>query len=213
MRTLLVVLALALAAPAGARPVRVCVIGDSISEGFSPATRGWSSYLVQSHSGEDFSAKNVSQSGDKVAAGRLVFDREAAGVRFRGCTHVAILLGTNDLPDGTSAATIYATINGMCTQAEQAGARCVLLALLPRGTGASWSTDLGTRLLALNALMAARSGSIYVDTYNALLEPASSPPALAAAAGGATDGLHPNNTGEALIASTVNAAVVSAGGW
>lgn len=210
MRTLLLLLSLTLAAPAIASPVRVCVIGDSITEGFSPATRGWSSYLVQLHAGEDFAAKNVSQSGDKVAAGRLTFDGEVAGRKLRGCTHVAILLGTNDLPDGTSAATIYATINGMCTQAEQAGSRCILLALLPRGTGASWSTGLGTRLLEVNALQAARSGSVYVDTYNALLQPSSSPPALATAAGGGTDGLHPNNAGQLLIAQTVDAAV---GSW
>lgn len=201
------------ASVAEARPIRLCVIGDSISEGFSPATRGWSSYLVAAHAGEDFSAKNVSESGNKVADAQLVFDKEVAGTGLRGCTHVAFLIGTNDLPDGTAAATIYAAVDTMATAAEAQGARVLLLAILPRGTGASWSSGLQTRLEATNTLYAARSGSTFADTYTALLEPASSPPALATAAGGATDGLHPNNTGEALIAATVDCAAEAAGLW
>lgn len=258
-------------AVASATPVRVCVIGNSISEGFSPATRGWSSYLVAAHvkAGEDFSAKNVAESGDKVANAQTVFDRELAGSRLRGCTHVAFLIGTNDLPDGTAAATIYATINTMASSVETQGRTALLLKILPRGTGASWSTGLQTRLEALNALLAARAGSTVVDTYTALQgtcaaspsAPAwagntayvlndvrvnggiaygvttagtsaasggptgtgtgitdgtvvwSSVPCIASSAGGATDGLHLNNTGEALIATTVDCAADAAGLW
>lgn len=212
----LFLLALLLALPGAASPVRLCVVGDSISEGFSPATRGWSSYVKAAHANEDFGVRNVAESGIKVAAAQAIFDLELAG---RNCTHLAFLIGTNDLPDGTSAATIYAAIDAMMDAAEAGGARSIGLAILPRGTGASWSSDLGTRLLALNALLAARTSSVpalpylYVDTYTALLEPASNPPALATAAGGATDGLHPNNAGQLLIAQTVDAAVLASGGW
>lgn len=191
-------------------PIRLAIVGDSISAGFSPSTRGWPSFLAQLRPGEPFGVKNVSYSGDKVAQAAV---RYGSDVRGRGCTHVAIMIGTNDLPDGTSAAAIYAGWNAIATAAEADGCKVIGLAILPRGTGASWSTDLGTRLLALNALLAARTSTVaalpytYVDTYTALLEPASSPPALATASGGTTDGLHPNNAGQALIATTVNAAV------
>lgn len=197
----------------------MCVVGDSISEGFSPATRGWSVDLLRLNAGRDWGVKNVAQSGDKIAAARLVFDRDVLG---HGCTHVAFLIGTNDLPDGTAASTMWAGTKAMVdlaradTSGRAGGAKVLLLALLPRGTGASWSSGLQTTLEAYNTLQSAYgNGStiVYVDTYTALLEPSSNPPALAAAAGGATDGLHPNNAGEGLIASTVNAAVLAAGGW
>jgi lysophospholipase L1-like esterase len=196
--------------PAAARPVRLCVVGDSISEGFSPATHGWSTELGRLHADEDFGVKNTAHSGDKVAAARILFDRNVVG---RGCTHVAILIGTNDLPDGTSADAIFTAIDSMASAAEEDGAKVLLLGVLPRGTGAAWSSDLQARLVALNGKLEARSGSLYVDTYTALLEPASSPPALASAAGGAADGLHPNNAGQAMIAQAVEAAVLAAGGW
>lgn len=209
MRLLLVLLAI-LSLPATAAPVRVCVVGDSISAGFTPSTWGWNVPLASLNAGADWGAKNIAHSGDTAAQALALYGSDA---KWRGCTHVAILIGTNNLASGDSAESIYATIDAIADAAEADGSQVILLAILPRGTGASWSAGLGTRLLALNALMAARPLSIYVDTYTALLEPASSPPALATAAGGATDGLHPNNVGQAMIATAVQAAVVAAGGW
>lgn len=253
---------------AEARPVVLCVIGDSISEGFSPATRGWSSYLKGLHAAEDFGVRNVSESGIKVAGGQAIFDLELAG---RDCTHVAFAIGTNDLPDGTSAATIYGGINTMCEAVEALvvngrPAKCILVAIPPRATGASFSRARETVRTTLNGMLAARSGSIYVDASTALTGTASGTawasstaysldavrvnggkayvvttagtsaesggptgtgssitdgtvvwdyvPALGTEYGGGTDGLHPNNTGEAQLATTVEAAVVaSPGGW
>ncbi len=216
---------LLLAAQAFAAPVRLCIVGDSISAGYSPSTYGWAVPIARLNAGTDFGVKNVSVSGDKVYNASTRADAHArfdAGVRGRGCTWVAFLVGTNDLPDGTAASVIWLGSGGvgglrpLVDVARAEGARVLLLALLPRGTGASWSTDLGTRLLAFNALMQAyANGStiVYADTYTAMLEPASSPPRLLLAGGGGTDGLHPNNAGQHSIAQTVQAAVLAAGGW
>ena len=144
---------------------KLAIIGDSISAGFSPSTHGWSVPLAQLNVGANWGVKNVAHAGDKVAAAQLVFDKDVLG---RGATWVAFLIGTNDLPDGTAAATIYATINTMATQAEAMGARVLLLAILPRATGPTFSVSLETRRVALNALMAARAGSVYVDTSTGL---------------------------------------------
>lgn len=210
-----------------AAPVRICIVGDSISAGFSPSTHGWGTSLKtliaqDPAQPQDFGVLSIAHSGDKIANAQAVYDLALAGrtrptaAQYDGCNRVAFLIGTNDLVDGTSAATMWAGTKTMVDAARAAGANVLLLALLPRGTGASWSTDLGTRLLAYNALQSAYANAstiVYVDTYTALLEPASSPPALAIASGGATDGLHPNNAGQLLIAQTVQAAVVAAGGW
>lgn len=218
MRHVLPILLL-LSVPSIAAPARVCVVGDSITAGFSPSTAGWTDPLAALNAGTNFGAKNVAHSGDQIASAQALYASECQG---RGYTWVAFLIGTNNLPGGDSAASMWAGTRLMVdaaradTSGRDGGARVLLLGLLPRGTGASWSSGLGTRLLAYNALMedyADGENIIYVDTYNALLEPASSPPTLAAAAGGATDGLHPNNAGQGMIAAAVQAAVVAKGGW
>lgn len=252
-----------LAVPAEGRPVRVCIVGDSITAGFSPATRGWGVPLQALNAGgADWGVKNIAYSGDKVAQARIRFDSDIPG---RVCTWVLFLIGTNDLPDGTAAATIYTGIAAMAVAAETGGSRVMLLSVLPRATGASFTAALETRRVALNVLLAARAGSTYADTSTALTGTAVGTawasstaysldvvrvnggkayvvttagtsagsggptgtgtsitdgsvvwryaPALGSEYGGATDGLHPNNTGGATIAATVQTAALAAGGW
>lgn len=167
LATLLVLGSLA----AEARPVRLCLVGDSITAGFSPATYGWSVPLAVRHAQEDFGIKNAAHSGDTVAMSMVLFAKD---VQRRGCTHVAILIGTNDIQSamGNSnsasvAAGLFAGIDAMADAAEEEGARVILLAILPRGTGI-WNTNLENHRLALNALMQARANSVYVDTDTAL---------------------------------------------
>jgi len=154
------------AAPSAAAPVRLCIVGDSISAGFSPATHGWGTELrtlIAQTPGQpqDFGVLNVAHSGDKIANAQTLYDLALAGrlrpvgAQYDGCTWVAFLIGTNDLVDGTSAATMWVGTKAMVDAARAGGTKVLLLGLLPRGTGASWSTDLGTRLLAYNALQSA----------------------------------------------------------
>lgn len=209
-------LLLLLPALALAQPVSVCIIGDSIPAGFYPATYGLGKPLAALHAGTDFAVKSIAHPSDKVADFQALYRSDCKG---RGYTDLVIGGPTNNLPDGTAAADIYAVTDAIATEAEAdtsgrpGGMHVFLLAIKPRGTGASWTSDLGARLLAYNTLVAARSGSVYVDSYTPMVEPASSPPALATAYGGATDGLHLNNAGEAEEAALINAAVIAAGGW
>jgi lysophospholipase L1-like esterase len=219
-------LLLLLAPAAEARPVRVCLIGDSITDGFAPATSSYARHLISLNAGLDFGVSNLAESGIRIETSvgttSPALDRFDRGVPSSGCTHVVLLIGTNDLPSGTTGLVMWQGTGGttgvkrLCDRTVAMGKKCILCALLPRGTGASWSSGLQTQLEAFNAPMAAYANGttiIYADTYTALLQPASSPPALATAAGGATDGLHPNDAGELLIAQTIQAAVVAAGGW
>jgi lysophospholipase L1-like esterase len=259
----LLLLSLLSASVADARPIRVCLVGDSITAGFAPATRGWNVDLKTRHTGQDFGVKNTAHSGDTVALAADVLAKDVLG---HGCTHVVFLIGTNDLAAGTSAATIYAGIDAMADLVEADTAplgvapRVVLAAILPRATGASFTANLETRRVSLNALLQARTGSTFVDTDTALRGTASGTawasstayslnavrindsgkayvcttagtsaasggptgtgtgitdgtavwswvPALGTEYGGTTDGLHPNNTGMARIAATIDAAV------
>lgn len=246
-----------LATPALARPIKVCIVGDSIQAGFSPATHGVGTPLAALHPSEDFGVKNVAHSGDKVADFQTLWRRECEG---RGYTDTIIGGPTNSLVDGDAAADIYAVTNAIATAAEAAGQEVIFFGILPRGTGAAYSTGLETRRLAYNALAAARAGSTYVDTDTGLRGTASGTawvlstaytagvvrvnggkayvcttsgtsassggptgtgtgitdgtavwsfaPALGTEYGGSTDGLHPDNTGQARVAALVDAAVV-----
>lgn len=215
MRALILVLLLSL--PAVASPVRVCIVGDSISEGFYPATRGWHVDLKALNTG-DFGTKNTAESGHTITQARAVFDADVLG---GGCTHVLFLIGTNSLAAGDSAATMWANLKQMVdlsradTSGRPGGAVVGLLALLPRGAGAAFTTDLQARLVAFNSLMAAYANGttiLFVDTYTAHLEPASSPPAMKTVCGPG-DGLHPDNECQATIAAEVQSAVMASGGW
>lgn len=225
MKHAILLAALLISSVVHAAAVRVCIVGDSISAGFFPATRGWAVDLAVLNAGKDFGVKNTAVSGDKIYNVSTNLDahtRFAQDVRARGCTWVAFLIGTNDLPDATTATVMWngnagaGGLKALVDAARGEGARVLLLAVLPRGTGAAWTTALGTKLTTFNASMQAYANGttiIYVNTYTPMLEPASNPPRLLLAGGGATDGLHPNNAGELIIAQTVQAAVLAAGGW
>lgn len=206
MKHLFLLLSLLIATSSQARPIRVCIIGDSISEGFAPATRGWGAELARLHVGEDFGVKNVANAGDKVAGAAVFFGSEVQG---RNCTHVVFLIGTNDLPDGTSAATIYATINAMCSAAEAGGAVCILAAILPRATGPSFTRARETVRTMLNGLLAARSGSIYVDISTALTGTASGT-AWASSTAYSLDAVRVNG-GKAYVVTTAGTSAESGG--
>lgn len=194
-----------------AAPAKLCIVGDSISAGFSPATHGWNVPLAPLNAGTNWGVKNVAHSGDQVDAARIVFDRN---VYLRGCTWTAFLIGTNNLAAGDTALTIWQGAGGttgikaMVDLSVASGSRVLMLAILPRGSGPAWSSGLQTNLVALNALMSAYDNGttrFFVDTYTPMIQPASNPPALANAYGGATDGLHPDDAGQAEIASLVQA--------
>ncbi|HZI08672.1 MAG TPA: SGNH/GDSL hydrolase family protein, partial [Archangium sp.] len=170
--TRFLLLCLLLASPAFAAPgVRVCAVGDSITAGFAPSTYGWTVPLAQMNASLDWGVKNVAVPGAKVNGTGMLNANATflAEIPGRRCTWVVFLVGTNNLPDGTSAAAIWAGIKAMVDAARAEGAKVALLAILPRGTGPSWSTDLGTRLLAVNASMQAYATTtapaiVYVDT-------------------------------------------------
>jgi hypothetical protein len=228
MKRLLLLVLLLPSLAGAARPIRLCTVGDSLTEAFfSSATTAklpWPARLVSRQLFSlNLGVKNVADSGDTVADARVVFDAE---VRGRGCTHVAFLIGTNDLAVGTAAATIYASTMTMATVAQAEGARVLLLLIVPRGNGAGYSADLETRRGALNELFRDAGSTdltpgpgehapVVVDT-DAGLADGVNPEDLAAAYDDG-DGLHLSGTiltgGHERVAFLVQEAVVAAGGW
>lgn len=158
------------ATTASTRPVRLCVVGDSISaRQHTLYTAPWPDRLAALHAGQPFGFKDVALSGNTTTLQRVVFDSDVAG---HGCTHVAIMLGTNDVANTSdAAATIFGRIDAMATIAESQGAKVLLLAVTPRGDDTGWTAEQEQRRVALNDLLAARSRSLYIDTDTAMREP------------------------------------------
>lgn len=189
----------------------VAFLGDSITEGFGITAQPWPQLVQSRRAGQNFAANNLADSGDKVADMAAIFEESVvtAGGVSRGYTDVVFLIGTNDLPDGTAAATIWGTIQTKANVARNAGLGVVLCTIVPRKNGASWDAALQTRLETLNALILDAPngdvpGAIVVDLYTDMGD---SDPAELNATLDSGDGLHPNAAGHIQMADSFDAAV------
>lgn len=125
-------------------------------------------------------------------------------VRNRGFTVLMLESGINDLIIGSAAAAIWATIDTIITQALSDGLVVVLLGILPWGGYSSWNAARQTQTDALLALMVARGGVTYVNPYPTWL---AGGVGVTMRADWTTDGLHPNNTGNAVLGVDGTAAI------
>lgn len=212
MKRLLLLVALLLGVAAEARPVRVCLVGDSITAGFAPATRGWGVPLKALNAGQDFGTKNVANSGDTVALAVAILAKDVLG---HGCTHVVFLIGTNDLAAGTSAVTIYSGIDAMADLVEAdlsngSPPRVIIGGILPRATGAAFTASLENRRIELNGLLEARAGSTYVDTDTPLRGTASGT-AWAPSTAYSLNAVRINDSGKAYVCTTAGTSAGSGG--
>lgn len=193
---------------------RIACLGDSITAGGSGYA--WPSILaatLQTERPSRFQVDNFGIPGDTAAN---MVSRWRSSIRGKGYHVVVVLAGTNDLTNGTSAATLWGYLSTIADEARADSMRVVLLTLLPRhGTflGSTlvprmdWSSDLQMRLESVNASIRAwwvSTGTVAVDTY-AVMGDARDLTYMAEGYNG--DGLHPNPTGYAVIAAAVRPAL------
>lgn len=178
---------------------RVACIGDSITEGFGVTTQPWPQLIQSRRVDQNVAVKNLANSGEKVA---LFVSRYYAEVQGRKYTDVVFGPITNDLPDGTTGAAIYAAILPAFLAAKADGSRVYTCTTLPRKNAAAYSmaleterVDLNTRLRAANADV---PGIIMIDFDLAIRDPAD----ISAMQSGfhTGDWLHPNNAGYIAMA-------------
>lgn len=212
MRRFLVVLLL-VACPAFAGPKMLCTVGDSLVAG-GPILSGnpsWTALLQTERSTGMFGTVNIGVGGYTAAQALSLFNTQLKG---HGCTHVAVLVGTNDLAASTSAATVFATIQSIASSARedtsgsQNGINVTVLTVPPRGGSASWDATKETQRLALRTLILAMSADAVVDLESMA---GTGSPVEMAAAYRAADMLHFNGTvttgGSEKVKQLVSAAV------
>jgi lysophospholipase L1-like esterase len=168
----------------------VAFLGDSITEGFGITTKPWPQLIHERRAGTNFAIANHANSGEKIADICTRYDDQVAG---RGYTHVVFGPLTNDFPDGTTGAVIYAALLVKAQAALAAGMGVVLCKTLPRKNGAAYSGGLQTQVDAFNALLedapnADLPGAYVVDFYTAMGDPGD---AQALKLVWTSDGLHP----------------------
>jgi lysophospholipase L1-like esterase len=185
----------------------VAFLGDSITEGFGMNTKPWPQIIHERRDGTGFAIANHANSGEKASAMATRYDNQVAG---RGYTAVVFGPMTNDLPDGTTGAAIYATILAKAQAAQAEGMEVVLCTTLPRKNGAAYSGPLQTELDALNALLLAAPsedlpGAYVVDFYTAMGDAGD---ADALKLTWTSDGLHPlGGDAQEAMADAFDAAV------
>jgi acyl-CoA thioesterase-1 len=138
-------LALAGAAPglhAQARPLRILVVGDSLSAEYGLARgSGWVALLDRKLQGEGVNAKvvNASISGDTTSGGRA---RLPPLLITHQPTHVIIELGANDALRGLPLEATRRNLTDMVTAAKGAGAKVLLVGMrMPPNYGRKYGED------------------------------------------------------------------------
>lgn len=198
-----------------ARPIVLCTLGDSLVAG-GPILAGnpsWTQLLQTERVGGRFGVINAGLGGAIAAQAMSIFEDEYVG---RGCTHLVVLVGTNNLASGDTAASIMATLEDIRDAAKadtsglSTGMNVTICTVPPRGGSAGWDAGDETRRLALNALILAMTGVDAVVNLEPALGGTGDPLALSAAVDSG-DHLHPNGTpvtgGQAVIADAIDAAV------
>lgn len=202
------------AAPAhAARPIILCAIGDSLVQGgpILNGNPGWPSLLASRRVGQRFAVINGGVGGYTAAQALALFESDFKG---HGCTHLVVLVGTNNLASGDSAASVQTTLNALLASAREdtsgasGGLNVTFLTPPPRGGSASWDATKETQRGLLRTSILAMGADAVVD-----LEPmaGTGSPVEMASAYRAADMLHFNGTavtgGAVKVADLVDAAV------
>src|SRR5215467_2262064 len=189
----------ALPAPA-ANENRVVFMGNSITE-------GWAQHFDSLFRGKPYVGRGIS--GQTTPQMLVRFRQDVVALKPKV---VVILGGTNDIAGNTGPSTIEMIEDNLASMNELAranGIRVVLVSVLPV-SDYPWrrGLDPGPKIIALNSWMkqyAARMGEIYLDLHTPMAdEHGGMKPELA------TDGVHPNMAGYALMSPLTVPAIASA---
>ncbi|MEQ7873802.1 SGNH/GDSL hydrolase family protein [Sphingomonas sp. ASV193] len=178
---------------ATADPRRIVFMGDSITEGWDHDKRG---FFADPHH------VNRGISGQTTPQMLVRFRQDVIALKPRA---VVILAGTNDIAGNTGPASneeIEGNIASMAELARANGIRVVLATLVPAARY-PWApaADPATRISQVNDWIRAyarRRGIATVDFYRALATPERGLPADLA-----SDGVHPNAKGYAIMERTI----------
>jgi lysophospholipase L1-like esterase len=186
--------------PAAAGENRVVFMGNSITE-------GWARSFATLFPGKPYVGRGIS--GQTTPQMLVRFRQDVIALKPKV---VVILGGTNDIAGNTGPSTLEMIEDNLASMTELAranGIRVVLASVLP-AFDYPWKPGLepAPKIVALNAWIkqyAERIGAVYVDFHSAMADERQGMKSNLA-----TDGVHPNAAGYALMAPLVERAIAEA---
>ena len=206
MRKSMILVVLALGAPAQAQDVVIAALGDSLTQGyglpeadgFVPQLQRW---LAQAGA-EDVTVINAGVSGDTTAGGLARVDwtltPEVDGM--------IVALGGNDLLRGLDPEQARGNIDGILQAADKAEVEVLLIGMEAPG---NYGADYKARFDAIYPELAQDHGTLYLDSWFAgLAEEGSALDPVALRAFFQPDGVHPNAEGVTRIVDRIGPEVL-----
>lgn len=188
------------AGPAPGEPLRVGVIGDSITQGGVFVHRFPKALQKLLRAGAPGSAVEPHAVPGETCE-QLEARLETDILARRPAYHVLIVqCGTNDLHNGLTTGRVTRSLERMLTRARSAGLRVILLTVLPLWGHPGWTEDKEARRVAVNEWILDRAGVVPVDTAGPLSE--GNPPRLRDEFVH-VDHVHPNRQGLDAMARAV----------
>jgi len=176
------------------------VVGDSLSAGSGGVTT-WPAKL-QTTAGETVLIVNVAVSNSTASQilAQWTANKDVAP------TKVFVLGGINDIAVSTSAATAYASLATIYSEAAALGVEVIAMPTLPFGNAASWTAPKQVQLELLEAsILADGNVDVIINFYDLMGQPGT-PEDLAAIYDNG-DGIHPNAAGTTFMADEVATAL------
>ena len=197
---ILVALALLVAGPAAAQPLKILALGDSLTAGFGlPPGQGFAPQLERAlkERGVEAQVIDAGVSGDTTAGGLARIDWALADAPDL----VILELGANDMLRGIDPAEIRANLDAMLAKLRAADARVLLAGMR---AAPNLGADYGGAFERLYAELAAQ---YEVPLYPFFLDGVATDPKL-----NLPDGMHPNEAGVAEIVRRILPHVMAAAG-
>jgi acyl-CoA thioesterase I len=188
---LVLMVALMTAAPALAQPVKVVVLGDSLSAGLGLAAPDAFPAKLQKalkDKGVDVEIANAGVSGDTASGGRDRLDWSVP----KGTDAVIVELGANDALRGTDPAITRSALSDIVQGLKARGVAVLLLGML---APPNYGSDYATRF---NTIYPDLSKSFGVPLYPFFLDGVAADPKLNQA-----DGIHPTAAGVDIIVKKI----------
>lgn len=178
-------------------------LGDSLTNGFNNSidTVEYPNKLQQLL-GISWGIVNKGVNGQNLAGGITSL---ASIIDYNDGQYIVVMLGTNDIIQGRSSASIIADLQTVYTTAHNAAMKVVALTCLPFKANASWTSGRQTILDAVNSwiLNTATNTDYKIDTYT-LIEGVADTINASYDCG---DGLHLNVTGYDVLANAIYSGV------
>jgi lysophospholipase L1-like esterase len=186
------------------QPCRIGVMGDSITSTTSPAT--WINGYMRTAYPTSVSFRNVAVSSTTIEIAKT--NQWQNDLRTSGVHSIMMLIGTNDVNAGTSAADILADIDEVADAAISLNMKVITVSILPREASLSLPGYLAVLLDVNTGLAAAADGviRIHADVYADMEDPVLTDDLLTAYDSG--DHLHPNQTGQDALGAFIDSLIV-----